>query len=232
MSSTSQLHTSCPCGSTSWTSQSVIVEFGPGARRQDARACSPRDTKRAGRAAPPLLARGETRSLRVDRIVAGLLPLIALGVRRGLARRTAMTDGGPETRYAWSGELHVAYQVLGDGPLDLVISPGWISHAERQGEQPLLAHYLRRPSPYARTLVFDKGHGFIGPGQRVPPLKESMDDIRAVMDVAGSQRAAVVGTGVDPDRRTPPQRWGATLPGEETLCGASESRAVSAGVPC
>ena len=144
--------------------------------------------------------------------MAGLLPLIALGVRRGLAQRTTMTDDGPETRDTRSGELHVAYQVLGDGPLDLVISPGWISHAERQGEQPLLAHYLRRPSPSHENLGLRQGARVYQTGQRGSPLKESMDDIHAVMDVAGSQRAAVVGTGVDPDRRTPAQRWGATLP--------------------
>ena len=100
-----------------------------------------------------------------------------------------MTDDGPETRYAWSGEFRVAYQVLGDGPLDLVISPGCdLSYREARGTA-LLAHYLRRPSPYARTLVFERGTGI---GRVRGPAKESMDDVRAVMDVAG-QRGRVVG---------------------------------------
>jgi class 3 adenylate cyclase len=100
----------------------------------------------------------------------------------------------PETKYARSGDLHLAYQVLGDGPLDVVESPGWISHMEYQWEQPLLAHFLRRPTSYARLLLFDKrGTGLSDRTTGVPTLEECMDDIRAVMDAEGSERAALIG---------------------------------------
>jgi class 3 adenylate cyclase len=104
-----------------------------------------------------------------------------------------MTDV-PETRYARSGDLHIAYQVIGEGPLDVVAAPGWISHVECQWEQPLLAHYLRRPTSYARVLIFDKrGTGLSDRAAAVPTLDDCMDDIRAVMDAAGSERAALIG---------------------------------------
>jgi class 3 adenylate cyclase len=100
----------------------------------------------------------------------------------------------PETKYARSGDVHIAYQAFGDGPMDVVTSPGWISHMEYQWEQPLLAHFLRRPSSYARVLLFDKrGTGLSDRTTGVPTLEECMDDIRAVMDAEGSERAALVG---------------------------------------
>jgi class 3 adenylate cyclase len=100
----------------------------------------------------------------------------------------------PETKYARSGDVHIAYQAFGEGPLDLVTSPGWISHMEFQWEQPLLAHFLTRPAQFARTLLFDKrGTGLSDRVAGVPTLEEHMDDIRAVMDAEGSERAALVG---------------------------------------
>jgi class 3 adenylate cyclase len=100
----------------------------------------------------------------------------------------------PETKYARSGDLHIAYQVSGDGPLDIITSPGWISHMEYQWEQPLLAHFLRRSTSYARTLLFDKrGTGLSDRTTGVPTLEECMDDIRAVLDAEGVERAALVG---------------------------------------
>ena len=100
----------------------------------------------------------------------------------------------PETKYARSGDVHIAYQVFGDGPMDVVTSPGWISHMEYQWEQPLLAHFLRRPTSYARVLLFDKrGTGLSDRTTGVPTLEECMDDIRAVMDAESSERAALVG---------------------------------------
>ena len=84
--------------------------------------------------------------------------------------------------------------MFGDGPTDVVTSPGWISHVEYQWEQPLLAHFLRRPTSYARVLLFDKrGTGLSDRTTGVPTLEECMDDIRAVMDAEGSERAALVG---------------------------------------
>jgi class 3 adenylate cyclase len=100
----------------------------------------------------------------------------------------------PETKYARSGDVHIAYQVLGDGPFDIVQSPGWISHMECQWEQPSLAHFMERPSTYAREIMFDKrGTGLSDRVAEVPTLEECMDDIRAVMDAEGSERAALIG---------------------------------------
>jgi class 3 adenylate cyclase len=100
----------------------------------------------------------------------------------------------PETQYARSGDVHIAYQVTGDGPFDIVTSPGWISHLEHQWEHPLLAHFLSRPASYARVLMFDKrGTGLSDRTAGVPTLEECMDDIRAVMDAEGSERAALIG---------------------------------------
>jgi class 3 adenylate cyclase len=100
----------------------------------------------------------------------------------------------PETKYARSGDVHIAYQVLGDGPFDVITSAGWISHMECQWEQPLLAHFLRGPASFARALMFDKrGTGLSDRVAGVPTLEECMDDIRAVMDAEGSERAALIG---------------------------------------
>ena len=102
----------------------------------------------------------------------------------------------PKTEYARSGELHIAYQVVGEGPLDLVYVPGWVSNVERAWEEPTLARFLGRLATFSRLIAFDKrGTGL---SDRVPPaslpsLEERMDDLRAVMDAAGSQRAAVFG---------------------------------------
>ena len=82
-------------------------------------------------------------------------------------------DDTPETRYAKSGEVHIAYQVIGDGPFDVITSPGWISHMEYQWEQRLLAHFLRRPAVYARALLFDKrGTGLSDRTAGVPTLED------------------------------------------------------------
>jgi class 3 adenylate cyclase len=100
----------------------------------------------------------------------------------------------PETKYARSGDVHIAYQVVGDGPFDVIMSPGWISHMDYQWEQPLLAHYLQRPAVFARALLFDKrGTGLSDRTASVPTLEECVDDIRAVMDAEGSERAALIG---------------------------------------
>jgi class 3 adenylate cyclase len=100
----------------------------------------------------------------------------------------------PETKYARSGDLHIAYQAFGDGPIDVVTTPGWISHMECQWEQPLLAHFIKRPASFARVLLFDKrGTGLSDRTTTVPTLEECMDDIRAVMDAEGSERAALIG---------------------------------------
>lgn len=102
----------------------------------------------------------------------------------------------PRTQYARSGGIHIAYQVLGEGPLDLVYVPGWVSHVEQAWEEPSLAHFLDRLSSFSRLITFDKrGTGLSDrvPDEQLPTLEERMDDLRAVMDAVGSTRAAVLG---------------------------------------
>jgi class 3 adenylate cyclase/esterase/lipase len=100
----------------------------------------------------------------------------------------------PETRYAKSGDLHIAYQVLGEGPIDLVIVPGWVSHVEVVWQEPQAADFLRRLGEFCRVILFDKrGTGMSDPINHAPPVDERMDDIRAVMEAAGSRRAALLG---------------------------------------
>jgi class 3 adenylate cyclase/pimeloyl-ACP methyl ester carboxylesterase len=98
----------------------------------------------------------------------------------------------PVTRYARSGELHIAYQVLGEGPVDLVYVPSWISQAEAYWEEPTVARYFGRLASFSRLIMFDRrGSGMSDPVANVPTLEEQMDDVVAVMDAAGSEQAAV-----------------------------------------
>jgi pimeloyl-ACP methyl ester carboxylesterase len=102
----------------------------------------------------------------------------------------------PETHYAKSGDLNIAYQVVGEGPFDLVYVPGWISNVELMWEEPAHAHVLGRLASFSRLILFDKrGTGLSDPVplDRLPTLEERMDDVRAVMDAVGSERAAVFG---------------------------------------
>ena len=100
----------------------------------------------------------------------------------------------PETRYASSGPVSIAYQVLGDGALDLVLVPGFVSHVEVAWEEPKLARFLGRLGSFSRLIVFDKrGTGMSDPVAVAPSMDERMDDIRAVMDAVGSSRAAMFG---------------------------------------
>jgi pimeloyl-ACP methyl ester carboxylesterase len=102
----------------------------------------------------------------------------------------------PTTRYAKSGDYSIAYQVVGDGPLDLVYVPGFVSHVEHAWEDPDLARFLNRLASFSRLILFDKrGTGLSDrvPVQKLPTLEERMDDVRAVMDAAGSERAALFG---------------------------------------
>ena len=104
--------------------------------------------------------------------------------------RTVQAD----TKYAKSGDVSIAYQVVGDGPLDLVLVPGIVSHVEFFHELPGYTAYLERLTRFARVITFDKrGNGLSDRPERVGSLEERMDDMRAVMDAAGSERAAVFG---------------------------------------
>ena len=98
----------------------------------------------------------------------------------------------PETMYARSGDVHIAYQVVGDGPVDLVYVPSWISQVEHYWEEPSIAHFFNRLASFSRLIMFDRrGTGLSDPVPGAPTLEEQMDDVVAVMDAAGSEQAAV-----------------------------------------
>jgi len=100
----------------------------------------------------------------------------------------------PETHYALSGDVNIAYQVMGDGPVDLVLVPGLISHVELLHELPGYTAALRRLSRFARVVTFDKrGQGLSDRMSGAPSLEQRMDDVRAVMDSIGSARAILIG---------------------------------------
>jgi pimeloyl-ACP methyl ester carboxylesterase len=99
-----------------------------------------------------------------------------------------------ETRYALSGEVHIAYQLSGDGPFDLVFVPGFVTQVERQWALPGMAAFLNDLGAFSRLIRFDKrGTGMSDPVSGAPTLETRMDDVRAVMDAAGSRRAAIYG---------------------------------------
>lgn len=100
------------------------------------------------------------------------------------------------TQYARSGDVNIAYQVVGDGPIDLVVTWGWLSHIEVFWEDPDIADLLARLAAFSRLIIFDKrGTGMSDrvTESELPTLEQRMDDVRAVMDAAGSRRAALLG---------------------------------------
>jgi pimeloyl-ACP methyl ester carboxylesterase len=99
-----------------------------------------------------------------------------------------------QTRYARSGGVNIAYQVVGEGDLDLVFVPGWVSHVEQCWEEPHVAAFLDRLASFSRLILLDRaGTGRSDPVPHLPTLEERGDEVRAVMDAAGSERAALVG---------------------------------------
>jgi pimeloyl-ACP methyl ester carboxylesterase len=100
----------------------------------------------------------------------------------------------PETRYVKSGDVHIAYQVLGDGPFDLVFVPGFVSNVEANWTLPPRAAFFRRLASFSRLILFDKrGTGMSDRSSQIFTLEQRMADVLAVMDAAGSQRAALFG---------------------------------------
>jgi len=96
--------------------------------------------------------------------------------------------------YAKSGDVNIAYQVVGDGPVDLVLVLGWVSHLKYVWELPAMAAFLKRLAAFSRLIIFDKrGCGMSDRVHPLPTLEQRMDDVRAVMDAAGSERAALLG---------------------------------------
>ncbi|HEX6973135.1 MAG TPA: alpha/beta fold hydrolase [Vicinamibacterales bacterium] len=122
--------------------------------------------------------------------------------RRGYRFLAPVTDDSraaarpPSVRYARSGDVNIAYQVAGDGPVDLVFVMGWVSHLEYFWNEPSFARFLTRLASMSRLILFDKrGTGLSDavPTSRLPTLEQRMDDVRAVMDAVGSTRAVLMG---------------------------------------
>src|SRR3981189_1327009 len=100
----------------------------------------------------------------------------------------------PMTRYAVSGDVNIAYQTMGSGPIDIIMVPGLVSHVEFMHEIAGYTAFLRRLATFARVVTFDKrGQGLSDRISGAPSLEQRMDDVRAVMDDIGSRRAGVVG---------------------------------------
>ena len=100
----------------------------------------------------------------------------------------------PETQYAKSRDVNIAYQVASEGKVDLVFIPGWVSHVEYAWEEPSFAPFLERMAGFSRLILLDRrGTGLSDPVERLPTLEQRMDDLRSVMDAAGSERAFLFG---------------------------------------
>jgi pimeloyl-ACP methyl ester carboxylesterase/DNA-binding winged helix-turn-helix (wHTH) protein len=100
----------------------------------------------------------------------------------------------PPVRYARSGDVNIAYQVLGDGPIDLVFVMGWVSHIEYFWREPSFARFLKRLASFSRLILFDKrGTGLSDRVTALPTLEQRMDDVRAILDAVGSTKAALLG---------------------------------------
>jgi len=97
-------------------------------------------------------------------------------------------------KYARNGDVNIAYQVVGDGPLDLILVLGWVSHLAYVWELPALAAFLKRLASFTRLILFDKrGSGMSDRVHPMPTLEQRMDDVRAVLDAVGSKKTAVMG---------------------------------------
>jgi pimeloyl-ACP methyl ester carboxylesterase/DNA-binding winged helix-turn-helix (wHTH) protein len=102
----------------------------------------------------------------------------------------------PETRYVENGDVNIAYQVVGGGDLDIVFVMGWVSHLEYFWKHPLFAAFLNRLASFSRLILFDKrGTGLSDrvPLSQLPTLEQRMEDVHAVMDAVGSERAVLIG---------------------------------------
>jgi pimeloyl-ACP methyl ester carboxylesterase/DNA-binding CsgD family transcriptional regulator len=126
------------------------------------------------------------------RVSQRLRELTASTVHRRV-RETATPFTPPQVRYVKSGDVNIAYQVVGDGPLDLVFVMGWVSNLEYFWKGPF-ARFLQRLASFSRLILFDKrGTGLSDRVTELPTIEQRMDDVRAVMEAAGSERAALFG---------------------------------------
>jgi class 3 adenylate cyclase/pimeloyl-ACP methyl ester carboxylesterase len=137
----------------------------------------------------------------------------------------------PTTRYAKSGEASIAYQVMGEGPLDLVSIGGPVSHLDVELENPLAKRAYERMASFARLVRFDRrGTGLSDPVESPPTLEQQMDDLCAVMDAAGLEQTALWGgsdvglgamfAGTYPERVTALILWGVAARGEDIITPA------------
>jgi len=99
----------------------------------------------------------------------------------------------PVTRYAKSGDIHIAYQVFGEGPVNLVLAPPFVSNIENYWTFPDLERWLLRLASFARVVMFDKRGTGMSDRAALPGLDQRIDDLRAVMDAAGMEQAALLG---------------------------------------
>jgi hypothetical protein len=120
----------------------------------------------------------------LERIAAVLEPAPSL---------STSTAERPQTRYARAGDVSIAYQVLGRGPIDLLVIPGFVSHVELPWEEPSFARFLERLATGRRLILFDKRGTGLSDRVDVSSLSERMEDARAVMDAVGSERASIFG---------------------------------------
>lgn len=160
------------------------------------------DVKEIREEVPPAVLRGETEQVieEQEALVQGLKSPEDRPQPRNnpelSARFELSLDRPPETMYARSGDVNIAYQVIGDAPIDLVFVMGWVSHLEYFWREPSFARFLLRLASFARLILFDKrGTGLSDrvPINELPTLEQRMDDVRAVMDAVGSERAALCG---------------------------------------
>jgi class 3 adenylate cyclase len=101
----------------------------------------------------------------------------------------------PKTQYARAGDVSIAYQVVGDGPVDVIVIPGFVSHVELIWDIPPAVRVIERMASFARLILFDKrGGGLSDPVSGAPTLEERMDDVRAVLEAVGSRQAVVLGS--------------------------------------
>lgn len=121
----------------------------------------------------------------------GDAPLV---VAAGRSSPADVAPVAPQTRYARSGDVNIAYQVIGDGPIDLVFVMGWVSHLDYFWREPAFATFLQRLASFSRLILFDKrGTGLSDRVAELPTLEQRMDDVRAVLDAVGSRTAALLG---------------------------------------
>jgi pimeloyl-ACP methyl ester carboxylesterase len=116
-------------------------------------------------------------------------------IKRSVAKQSSFgTTMQPVTQYAKSGDTHIAYQAFGEGPINLVMVPGFVSNVENYWDEPDFARFLTHLASYARVVIFDKrGTGMSDRATELPGLDQRMDDLRAVMDAAAMKDAAILG---------------------------------------